>query len=87
MTRRQHFPAGTVEFDLNVDHGKIQAIQIHGDFFGQLPIEEVTAKLVGTTYTPAAVQAVFDALDVPSYFGKIPAKDLVDLLTRQPQTK
>lgn len=87
LKRRQHFTAGTVEFDLNVDQGKIKAIQIHGDFFGQRPITDVTAKLTGVTYTSAAVQAVFDELDVPSYFGKIPAQDLVDLLTRQPQTK
>lgn len=85
LTRRQHFPAGTVEFDLDVDGGKIKAIQIHGDFFGQLPIEDVTAKLTGVTYSPAAIQAVFDDLDVPSYFGKIPAADLVDLLSKQPQ--
>ena len=85
ITRRQHFAAGTVEFDLNVDHGHIQAIQIHGDFFGQLPIADVTAQLTGIPYTEAAIQAVFDQLDVASYFGKIPAQDLVDLLAKQPQ--
>ncbi|WP_125765133.1 lipoate--protein ligase [Levilactobacillus mulengensis] len=85
LTRRQHFPAGTVEFDLDVDQGKIKAVQIHGDFFGQLPIEEVTQQLTGIPYTPAAIQAVFDQLDVASYFGKIPATDLVDLLAKQPQ--
>jgi len=87
LTRRQHFTAGTVEFDLDVAGGKIQAIQIHGDFFGQLPIDEVTAKLTGVTYTPAAVAAVFDTLDVPSYFGKITKNELVDLLTKQPTTE
>ncbi|MFC6207754.1 lipoate--protein ligase [Levilactobacillus tongjiangensis] len=87
LTRRQHFTAGTVEFDLDVAGGKIQAIQIHGDFFGQLPIDEVTAKLTGVTYTPAAVAAVFDTLDVPSYFGKITKNELVDLLTKQPATE
>lgn len=84
LTRRKYFPAGTVEFDLDVDQGKIKAIQIHGDFFGQLPIEDVTAKLTGVTYTPEAIQAVFDDLNVSSYFGKIPAADLVDLLAKQP---
>jgi len=84
LTRRQHFPAGTVEFDLDVDQGKIQAVQIHGDFFGQLPIEDVTQRLLGIPYTPAAIQAVFDQLDVASYFGKIPAADLVALLAKQP---
>lgn len=87
LTRRQHFTAGTVEFDLDVAGGKIQAIQIHGDFFGQLPIDEVTAKLTGVTYTPAAVAAVFETLDVPSYFGKITKNELVDLLTKQPTTE
>ncbi|WP_367296411.1 lipoate--protein ligase [Levilactobacillus yonginensis] len=84
LTRRQHFTAGTVEFDLDVAGGKIQAIQIHGDFFGQLPIEEVTTKLTGVTYTPAAVAAVFETLDVSRYFGKISRNELVDLLTKQP---
>lgn len=84
LTRRRHFPAGTVEFDLDVNQGKIQAIQIHGDFFGQLPIEEVTRRLTGIPYTPAAIQAVFDQLDVASYFGKISTSELVDLLAKQP---
>ncbi|HIW71521.1 MAG TPA: lipoate--protein ligase [Candidatus Levilactobacillus faecigallinarum] len=85
LTRRQHFAAGTVAFDLNVAQGKIQAIQIHGDFFGQRPIQEVTDRLTGVTYTPAAIQAVFDQLDVASYFGKIPGPALVDLLAKQPE--
>lgn len=85
LTRRQHFAAGTVEFDLTIAHGTIQAIQIHGDFFGQRPISEVTTRLKGTPYTRAAIQTVFDQLDVPSYFGKIAATDLIDLLVKQPQ--
>ncbi|WP_125582421.1 lipoate--protein ligase [Levilactobacillus cerevisiae] len=84
LTRRQHFAAGTVEFDLDVDQGKIKAIQIHGDFFGQLPIEDVTQQLTGVTYSLSAIQAVFEQLDVPSYFGKIPTADLVNLLAKQP---
>ena len=87
LTRRQHFPAGTVEFDLNVAEGHIRAIQIHGDFFGQRPIRDVTDRLTGIPYTPAAIQAVFDQLDVPSYFGKIPAADLVALLAHQPTAR
>lgn len=84
LTRRQHFTAGTVEFDLDVDQGKIKAIQIHGDFFGQLPIEDVTQQLTGVTYSLDAIQTVFEQLDVPSYFGKIPTADLVNLLAKQP---
>lgn len=85
VTRRKHFAAGTVEFDLNVVQGHIAAIQIHGDFFGQRPITEVTDRLQGIAYTPAAIQAVFAQLDVASYFGKIPAAALVQLLAEQPQ--
>lgn len=85
LTRRQHFAGGTVEFDLDVAQGQIQAIQIHGDFFGQLPIAAVTTQLTGIPYTPAAVQKVFDQIDVPAYFGRISAPELVQLLTQQPQ--
>ncbi|MGN1292078.1 MAG: lipoate protein ligase C-terminal domain-containing protein [Levilactobacillus brevis] len=45
----------------------------------------MTTQLTGIPYTPAAVQKVFDQIDVPVYFGRISAPELVQLLTQQPQ--
>lgn len=83
VTRRQHFPAGTVMFSFNVDEGKLTSMQITGDFFGQADIKDAEQALIGTTYDRAAVQSVFDTIDIPRYFGKITKAELVSLLMQQ----
>ncbi|GEK29394.1 lipoate--protein ligase [Furfurilactobacillus siliginis] len=86
VTRRQHFPAGTVMFSFDVDEGKLTSMQISGDFFGQADIQDVEQALIGTTYEQTAVTNVFSKLDIPRYFGKITIAELVSLLMEQGTT-
>lgn len=83
LQHRQHFDAGTVDYRLNVENGKISQIKIYGDFFGQGAISDVEQKLIGVRFEKPAVQAVFADVNVPFYFGKISAEKLVDLLVNQ----
>lgn len=85
VQHRRHFDAGTVDYRLNVENGKISKIKIYGDFFGQGPIEEVEQALTGVRFDKKAVEEAFDALDVQFYFGKVTEAELVYLLVTQGQ--
>ena len=47
VTRRKKFPFGVVGVSLQMNRDSIEKILISGDFFGQKPIEELEALLVG----------------------------------------
>jgi len=83
LQHRNHFQAGTVDYRLNVENGKISQIKIYGDFFGQGAIQDVEQKLTGVRFEKQAVTAVFSTFDVSFYFGKIKAEELVNLLVEQ----
>lgn len=74
------FPAGLVEYRLNVEQGHIKDIRIYGDFFGMGEIKELEQKLIGVKYEKNAVLAVFESIDVKHYFGNIETEALAELL-------
>ena len=76
----QKFPAGLVEYKLDVEHGRIKAIRIFGDFFGLGDIADVEKRLTGIAYRRNAIEKAFSEIDVKHYFGNIEAKELTDLL-------
>lgn len=80
IIKKKRFPAGTVEFHLEVKNGYIQTVTIYGDFFAALEISEIQTLLVGIKYRPEVVQAKLNEVTISDYFGKISVKDLVDLL-------
>ena len=80
LIRRHRFPIGSVEFQMNVDKGKIKNIRIYGDFFGLGEISDVEEKLTGIKYEPQAIGEVFDEMDIKKYFGNITKEELVHLI-------
>lgn len=80
LVRRHRFPIGSVEFQMNVDKGKIKNIRIYGDFFGLGEISDVEEKLTGIKYEPQAIGEVFDEMDIKKYFGNITKEELVHLI-------
>ena len=80
VKQRQHFEAGTVEFQLNVVAGRIEALTIYGDFFGAEPVDPVIERLTGVKYNRQAITAALAPLDLTRYFGKIAPAELIDLL-------
>lgn len=83
VQHRRHFDAGTVDYRLNVENGKISEIKIYGDFFGQGPITEVEQRLKGVKFERKAIEEVFNQLAVSYYFGKLSSDDLINLLINQ----
>ena len=47
VTRRQKFPFGIVSLSLRLAREVIESVMISGDFFGEKPVEELEAALVG----------------------------------------
>lgn len=72
--------AGTIDITLAVEHGRIKACRIYGDFFGQGDIREVEKQLIGVRVVKADLFDALSKMDIPYYFGKTSAEELVDLI-------
>ena len=83
IQHRQHFTQGTVDFRLTIKDGRIADLTTYGDFFGQKPIEDFEKQLIGIRYERNDVQKTLSQINLSDYFGKIPEKDILDLLLRQ----
>lgn len=80
LIRRQRFPIGSIEVQMNVEEGEIKELKIFGDFFGLGEIKDVEEHLVGTKYEKAALTDAVAGIDVKKYFGNIEKEELVELL-------
>ncbi|HJA73927.1 MAG TPA: lipoate--protein ligase [Candidatus Limosilactobacillus faecipullorum] len=83
IQHRQHFTQGTIDFRLQIEGGKITYLKTFGDFFGQVNVQEFEERLIGVRYDRESVEEALVDLDLSAYFGKIPRREVVDLLLRQ----
>ncbi|OIS38331.1 lipoate--protein ligase [Staphylococcus cohnii] len=72
--------AGTIDITLAVEQGRIVACRIYGDFFGQGEIKEVEQQLIGVRVVKADLLDTLSEIDIPYYFGKTSAEELVELI-------
>ena len=80
IVRRERFPIGSIEAQMNISNGKIAEIKIYGDFFGLGEIADVEALLTGVQYDKASLEAAVAEIDIKKYFGNVTSADLVNLL-------
>lgn len=78
--RNERFNSGTIDISLSIEHNRIAACSIFGDFFGQGNISDVEAHLVGTRMVKADLFARLNSINLNFYFGNITAEELVDLI-------
>ena len=71
---------GTVEFNLEVEAGRITKAKISGDFFGKGNVADVEEKLIGVRVKEEDLLEVLESIDLAHYFGKVEAQELVDLI-------
>lgn len=83
IQHRQHFAQGTIDFRLQVEHGRISYLKVYGDFLGQADVDQFAAKLLGIRYDRDAISQALTGVDLQSYFGKIERQAIIDLLVRQ----
>ena len=71
---------GTVEFNLEVEVGRITKAKIYGDFFGKGNVGDIEEKLIGVRVKEEDLLGVLEGIDLGHYFGKVEAQELVDLI-------
>lgn len=73
-------PAGFIEVHLDVERGgKIEQAKIFGDFFASNSIEEFETLLVGKNHDFNELYALFQSVDLTSYFGKVTVDEIIEL--------
>ncbi|RDW18935.1 lipoate--protein ligase [Oceanobacillus chungangensis] len=78
------FPIGTISIGLSIEHAKIAAIQITGDFFGTKDVKEVEEALVGERLRKADLLKALEMLDLVDYFGNLTKEELVNFMLSIP---
>ena len=71
---------GTVEFNLEVEEGRIIKAKIYGDFFGKGNVGDVEERLIGVRVKEEDLLEVLESIDLGHYFGKVEAQELVELI-------
>lgn len=80
IQHRRHFPAGTVDFRLTIDHGRITDLQVYGDFLGQQAPQAFIDRLINVRYEASAIKQALQGFDFAGTFGQIPAPAIINLL-------
>ena len=80
VQRVRRFPAGEIDARIDVQHGRIAAVRLFGDYMGRHDVRELEARLVGLPYERAAVEAALDGVDVRDYFGELSPEDVLSVL-------
>lgn len=81
VRRRDRFSQGEVDVRMSIEDGKIDRIQIYGDFLGiwgtTAPLEH---HLHGTPYAPEALRETLSEVDVAPLLGGLSNSQFLDLL-------
>ena len=79
LTRVRKFPAGLMEAHFDIRCGRIQGLEIYGDYFFQRPTAEFCARLEGCPYERKAIADRLSEVAAGEYFAGISADDLLSL--------
>lgn len=80
ITKSTRYSGGKVEFKINVDKGIIKDVFIHGDFFGEGELEDISKILSGCRYSKEAVKEAINGVDIEKYFYKISKEEILDCI-------
>jgi lipoate-protein ligase A len=64
---KQRIPGGLFELVLNIQHGKIEKLQIQGDFFDINPLDTFEVKFDHIDYTEEAIDEVLKEINIKDY--------------------
>ncbi|WP_291634788.1 lipoate protein ligase C-terminal domain-containing protein, partial [Clostridium sp.] len=74
------FPFGTIECNMEVQHGIIKDITIYGDFFSKLDISDIEAALIGVNHVEPAVKTALSAFNISDYFSNAVIEDILSCI-------
>lgn len=70
--------SGTLEFDLDVQNGKIHHIKIFGDYFNRLETEEIEEALTGIVHQEKAIREALRGFKMDAYFSHLTKKEFME---------
>lgn len=79
MTREEKFDAGLVTVHMTVDDGRVEAIKIYGDFFGNGEIEDLEKALQGVILD-SRLEDKLRKMNLDEYMAGISPKELAGLI-------
>jgi len=71
---------GTLDFYLDIKHGKIQAIQCFGDFFSDKPFLHLAQHLVGCSLQKLSIAAAIENININEYFYNLSKETFIKIL-------
>lgn len=80
QTKEMRYSFGIVEVNLNVKSGTINNMKIVGDFFHTLDLSVIEQQFIGVRYQKEDLEAVIQAIDVPSIIVGATAEDILNLI-------
>jgi len=78
--RKRFAQVGIVEVDFTVNKGKIAAIQITGDFFGQKEISELEAMLQGIDFEQDTINHLLKDIAIEQFIHQMTNAEFLALL-------
>jgi lipoate-protein ligase A len=76
----QRIPGGEIEARIDVQHGRIQALKINGDFFEQNDIADIERRLIDVRYDATSLAAAVKGLDIPRYFSGFSTQEFLNFI-------
>ncbi len=73
------FTGGSIDVQVNVEHGKISEINFLGDFLGVRDWRDIKAQFIGVEFSPEAVLSVLETNKEGQYFGTIENEELAQM--------
>ena len=67
-------------FPISIEHNRIAACRIYGDFFGQGNIHDVEEHLIGTRMVKADLIERLNDIDLTFYFGNLSVEEFVSFI-------
>lgn len=80
---RGRFSGGTLELRMDVHEDRIRDIVFYGDYMATAPQDPLTQALIGTPRTREALAEALSAFDLPTIFGEIREKEILDLILNE----
>lgn len=76
----KRFSFGTIECNMQVQHGIIKDISIYGDFFSKLDISDIESALIGVNHLESEVKKVFSSFNISDYFSNAIMEDILSCM-------
>lgn len=80
MQHSHRFPVGGIDVRLQVEKGKIDDVNIYGDFFGVGDVSVVEDSLKGVQYDRESITIAVEAIDIPTLLGGITKEEFINLI-------